>query len=113
MTIPDDKAERADGPSNAELAEHLRGMAEWISERGGWQSDDIEWVYIAAARLEARSEISEAWKEATIAWACCASLHREYAKGKDALYTTRQADFVRHGGKARAALEAALSGKEE
>jgi hypothetical protein len=27
-----------------------------------------------------------------------------YAKGKDALYTTRQADFVRHEEKARAAL---------
>ena len=43
----------------------------------------------------------EGWKEAAIAWAVCASIHEEYAKGKDALYTTRHADFVRHHEDAR------------
>lgn len=45
------------------------------------------------------------WKEATIAWSVCASIHREYAKGKDPFYKTRQADFVRHENTARRALE--------
>lgn len=48
----------------------------------------------------------EAWKEAAIAWQVCASIHRSYAKpgsrGKDALYTTRQADFNKHADDARA-----------
>jgi hypothetical protein len=42
-----------------------------------------------------------AWQEATIAWACCASIHREYAKGRDPLFTTRQADYVKHEQHAR------------
>jgi hypothetical protein len=49
----------------------------------------------------------EGWKEAAIAWAVCASIHREYAKGKDPFYTTRQSDFVKHEEAARAK---ALSG---
>ncbi len=106
MTITDEMVERAGGPSDAELAEHLRGMAEWISERGGWQSDDIEWVYLAAQRLEVRSEISEA----------------EAAKVADAVLRAAGARldmYVMHGsrekivGAARAALEAALSGEKD
>jgi hypothetical protein len=46
-----------------------------------------------AALREARTA---AIKEAVIAWSVCASIHREYAKGRDALYTTRQSDFVKH-----------------
>lgn len=42
------------------------------------------------------------WKEATIAWAVCASLHREYCKGKDPFFKTRQADFIKHENEARA-----------
>lgn len=48
----------------------------------------------------------EGWKEAAIAWSVCASIHREYAKGKDPFFKTRQADFVRHEAAARAALTA-------
>lgn len=43
----------------------------------------------------------EGWKEAAIAWAVCASIHREYAKGKDPLFKTRQADFEKHLATAR------------
>lgn len=43
----------------------------------------------------------EGWEEATIAWAVCASLHREYCKGKDPFFKTRQADFTRHENEAR------------
>ena len=42
------------------------------------------------------------WLEATIAWAVCASLHREFAKGRDPLYKTRQKDFTKHEEDARA-----------
>ncbi len=51
-----------------------------------------------------RGAVLEGWKEATIAWEVCASIHREYAKKKDPFFTTRQADFVRHTEAARAAL---------
>jgi hypothetical protein len=53
--------------------------------------------------------MSDGWKEAVIAWSVCASIHREYAKGKDALFSTRQADFVRHEANARTMFEASKS----
>ena len=46
----------------------------------------------------------DGWEEAVIAWSVCASIHREYAKGKDPFYKTRQTDFVRHEENARAKL---------
>jgi predicted transcriptional regulator len=49
-----------------------------------------------------RAEVAAAWIEATAGWACCASIHRQYARGKDALYRTRQADFIKHEERARA-----------
>jgi hypothetical protein len=50
------------------------------------------------------SDEAEGWKEATIAWSVCASIHREYAKGKDPVFRTRQSDFVKHEKNARAKL---------
>lgn len=41
------------------------------------------------------------WKEATIAWRVCASLHRQYCKGRDPFFKTRQADFTKHENDAR------------
>ena len=41
------------------------------------------------------------WLEAAIAWEVCASLHLQYCKGKDVLFTTRQSDFVKHAENAR------------
>lgn len=49
------------------------------------------------------------WEEAVIAWSVCASIHREYCKGSDPFFTTRQNDFVRHEANARAALKSAKS----
>lgn len=40
--------------------------------------------------------LAEGWKEAAIAWEVCASVHRAWGKGRDALFTTRQADYLRH-----------------
>lgn len=51
-------------------------------------------------------ELPNGWKEAAIAWEVCASIHRKYAKGKDALFTARQADYIKHTEDARAALVA-------
>lgn len=45
--------------------------------------------------------LAEGWKEAAIAWEVCASVHRAWGKGRDALFTTRQADYRRHAQMAR------------
>lgn len=55
----------------------------------------------------------EGWKEAAIAWSVCASLHREYCKGKDPFYTTRQSDFKKHEEHARAMYKAGLQNLHE
>ncbi len=49
-------------------------------------------------------DATEGWKEATIAWTVCASIHREYAKGKDPFFTTRQGDYTKHENDARKKL---------
>jgi len=41
------------------------------------------------------------WKEAAISWEVCASIHEKWAKNKDAVFTTRQGDFVKHAEAAR------------
>ena len=55
----------------------------------------------------------DGWKEAAIAWEVCASIHREYAKGKDGLFKTRQADFVRHAEEARQKYFAGVKGLDD
>ena len=49
----------------------------------------------ALAAQEGGGGEHDGYKEAAIAWAVCASIHREYAKGRDPLYTTRQADYMK------------------
>lgn len=49
----------------------------------------------------------EGWKEAAVAWEVCASIHEKWAKGKDALYTTRHSDFIRHAENARQIFQVA------
>lgn len=48
-----------------------------------------------------RSANTNGWLEAAIAWEVCASIHETFAKGKDALYTTRHGDFVTHADDSR------------
>lgn len=71
-------------------------------------------IGFARAETEARFRplVEAGWKEATIAWSVCASIHREYGKRRDALYTTRQADFLKHETDARAALAALKEGNQ-
>lgn len=45
--------------------------------------------------------VKDGWKEAVRAWEVCASIHREFCKGKDTFFNTRQSDFVRHADDAR------------
>lgn len=54
--------------------------------------------------LEVRRSEQEGWKEAAIAWEVCASIHEKWAKKKDALYSTRHADFEKHAEHARQKL---------
>ena len=51
-----------------------------------------------------RNNEQEGWKEAAIAWEVCSSIHNKWAKGKDALYSTRHKDFVKHADDARKKL---------
>jgi len=48
------------------------------------------------AALAQPEPTGDGWLEATIAWEVCASIHEKFAKGKDALYKKRHADFVKH-----------------
>lgn len=50
--------------------------------------------------------VRDGWKEAAIAWSVCASIHRQYANGKDPFYKTRQADFTKHENDAKEKLRA-------
>lgn len=53
--------------------------------------------------MSAASNLLDGWKEASIAWQVCGSIHREYAQGRDPMFRTRQADYVKHAERARAA----------
>lgn len=65
----------------------------------------------ALAAQEGGGGEHDGYKEAAIAWAVCASIHREYAKGRDPLYTTRQADYMKAHEAARTkAMRAAQEG---
>ena len=57
---------------------------------------------LAGQQAGQQAEPTDGWKEACIAWAVCGSIHREYAKGKDPFFKTRQGDFTKHEEDARA-----------
>jgi len=60
----------------------------------------------AANGTTALGALAMGWRNAAAAWDVCASIHRTYAQKKDALYTTRQHDFLRHAADARAKVSA-------
>lgn len=55
-------------------------------------------TYLWAQQLHDTSKepVDAGWKEASVAWKVCASIHEKYGKGRDALYSTRQADYQKH-----------------
>lgn len=59
----------------------------------------------------AMDKYDKGWAEAALAWEVCASIHREYAKGKDPFFKTRQADFVRHAKTARTKMRTRRNGQ--
>ena len=73
------------------------------TEEHQWCTEDL---------MALRNNEQEGWKEAAIAWEVCSSIHNKWAKGKDALYSTRHEDFVKHADDARKKLThtARLSG---
>lgn len=73
------------------------------------ESDCVEAAKTKLKALRAKTVlcVPNGWKEAAIAWEVCASIHREYGKGKDPFFNTRQGDFVKHANDARAMLAAA------
>ena len=78
-----------------------------------WPEYEPTWKAIEARVTGAQPapSVTDGWKEAAIAWEVCASIHREYGKGKDPFFNTRQGDFVKHANDARAMLEAAPEAK--
>jgi hypothetical protein len=61
----------------------------------------------SAVTFSKTEQSGDGWLEATIAWEVCASIHEKFAKGKDALYKKRHADFVKHVDACRAKAIAA------
>ena len=94
--------------SHTEIARTLLTALQWVmlGDEATPDPDAMAEIMKALAETEARFRplVEAGWKEATIAWSVCASIHREYGKRRDALYTTRQADFLKHETDARAAL---------
>lgn len=72
-----------------------------------WSYHDLPEKVRALKQAPPAAVPADGWKEAAIAWEVCASIHRKYAKGRDALFSTRQQDFVSSADKARAMLAAA------
>ena len=63
--------------------------------------DKATWHKECYRRAQAVAYEPGGWLEAAVAWEVCASIHETWAKGKDALYKTRHADFVKHADDAR------------
>lgn len=90
------------------VAEALQRLIENGAVLGPASSEDALLVARYRQRLLACApSVPDGWKEAAIAWEVCASIHREYGKGKDPFFNTRQGDFVKHANDARAMLAAA------
>lgn len=113
---------------DAHQLEKLAEIADTISEgreKGGipavecvvveadWPEYEPTWRAIEARVTGAQPapSVPDGWKEAAIAWEVCASIHREYGKGKDPFFSTRQGDFVKHANDARAMLAGAPEAK--
>lgn len=88
-------------------------LLECVVVESDWPEYEPTWKAIEARVTGAQPAPSgpDGWKEAAIAWEVCASIHREYGKGKDPFFNTRQGDFVKHANDARAMLAAAQEAK--
>jgi len=66
-----------------------------------WTQDQVDVLINQAVTITAaeyaklKEDAENGWKESVIAWTVSASIHKEYAKGKDPFYSTRQNDFIK------------------
>ena len=92
MTPTDEQRAKFEAWAKNGFELHRNGGAEYSSmiTQAAWAA----WQAALAAQEGGGGE-HDGYKEAAIAWAVCASIHREYAKGRDPLYTTRQADYMK------------------
>ncbi len=81
------------------MTKEQRERLEWLKE----SAIGPEYRHALDALLAAFDDRAE---DAIIAWSVCASVHREYCRKTDPLFTTRQGDFVKHESDARAAIAA-------
>lgn len=66
-----------------------------------WGFRPTHWAPLVLPGAQPAPSLPDGWKEAAISWEVCASIHREYARGKDPFFSTRQGDFVKHAQDAR------------
>ncbi len=102
--------EQPDGDPHGECVEEIHRLGKEVSELRAAQSAPVELPepIDLLTRIES-ARMLEGWKEACIAWEVCASVHSQWAKGKDALFSTCQADYKRHAEDARAKALAAAT----
>lgn len=84
-------------------------LAHNVLDRVNADPDD-DLAVLARQLLRTSESATRGWREATIAWSVCASIHRGYAEGRDPFYGTRQADFVRHENVSRAVFHSCRPG---
>ena len=73
-----------------------------VSDKSAYSYNTVQVAWESWKEALQSQTTNTGWKEAAIAWEVCASIHRQYCKGKDPLFTTRQDDFVKHAADARA-----------
>lgn len=93
------RASLGQAPTHATVAEPCGWLYEWTHSSATGRVDETYTGFTKDEQIARKHD--NGWLEAAIAWEVCASLHRQYCKGKDALFTTRQSDFVKHAEDAR------------
>lgn len=109
MTNPTPHGQVPEALRLAEEISNLMCSSEAAAKTIAAAADELCRLHVENASLRASPAASptppveqqNGWREAAVAWEVCASLHRQYCKGKDALFTTRQSDFVKHAENAR------------
>lgn len=79
--------------------EQARKLLDNLSQARMVHKDVLPWSSVEVTKQPV--DELQGWEEAAIAWEVCASVHRQWARGKDALFKTRQEEFIRHAEGAR------------
>jgi hypothetical protein len=81
-------------PSARRLAYTMSLMDKVRAQGSALSNAEILASLVGPGEPKLLEDCTNPWLEAAIAWEVCASIHEKYAKGKDALYTTRHKDFI-------------------